>query len=56
MQTKFDVGEKVYITGEIIEIDASKKGTYYSIRIDTEKAYHDIVLKEDDEDLVKLPS
>lgn len=54
MQTKFDIGEKVYVAGEIIEIETSKKGTYYNIRIDTEKTYHDIILKEDDEDLVKI--
>lgn len=55
MQTKFDIGEKVYITGEIIGIEVKGKGTYYDIIVDTEKNSHDIVLKEDDEDLVKIP-
>ena len=55
MQTKFEIGEKVYITGEIIGIEVKGKGTYYDIIVDTEKNSHDIVLKEDDEDLVKIP-
>ena len=56
MQTKFDVGEKVYIAGEILSVTSSNLGTYYKIQICEEKHTHEIVLKEDDEDLIKLPS
>lgn len=55
MQTKFDIGEKVYITGEIIGIEVNGRGTYYNIRVCTEKNSYDFALKEDDEDLVKIP-
>lgn len=55
MQTKFDVGEKVYVAGEVIGIEVKERGTYYNIRISTERSDHDIALKEDDEDLVKIP-
>lgn len=56
MQTKYDIGEKVYVVGEVIGIEVKESGTYYNIRVYTEKTHHDIVLKEDDEDLVKIPS
>lgn len=56
MQTKFDVGEKVYVAGEILSVTSSNLGTYYKICICEEKSTHAIELKEDDEDLIKIPS
>lgn len=56
MQTKYDIGEKVYVVGEVVGIEVKERGTYYNIRISTERSDHDIALKEDDEDLVKIPS
>ena len=54
MQTKFDIGEKVYVAGEIVSINSSNLGTYYKIRICEEKHTNEITLKEDDEDLIKI--
>lgn len=51
MQTKFDVGDKVFITGEIMEINIDSSGVNYVVRDDalhivTEYAEEDLMLKQ----------
>ena len=48
MQAKFDVDEKVNITGKVIEINTTDEGTFYQLKVKTMNGSVMLNIEEDE--------
>ena len=53
MQAKFDVDEKVYITGKVIEINATDEGIVYQLKAKTVNG--SMILNIEEDELSPIP-